>query len=112
MTDLAAPAGTSIGATTRERAPAGEDAALDLLFWLMVLSSPAPAEEDGPAARLTTRERQIAVLVCRGLTNKEIGRDLAISPSTVKNHMHAIHSKLGIDRRTKLPDALRGVPAC
>ncbi len=102
MADPSAPAGTG------RRAPG--EAPLDLLFWLMVLSSsaPAPADPGGPAARLTARERQIALLVCRGLTNKEIGRDLAISPSTVKNHMHAIHSKLGIDRRTKLPDALRG----
>jgi DNA-binding NarL/FixJ family response regulator len=106
MTDLAAPPGAGHG----DGPAPGAEPALDLLFWLMVLSSSEAPPRAGPdpADKLTGREREIAALVCRGLTNKEIGRDLAISPSTVKNHMHAIHSKLGIDRRTKLPDALRG----
>jgi len=48
---------------------------------------------------LTQRERQIASLVEDGLSNKEIAITLAISPATVKNHVHTILDKLNIRRR-------------
>lgn len=48
---------------------------------------------------LTERERQIASLVEDGLSNKEIAIALAISPATVKNHVHTILDKLNVRRR-------------
>jgi len=50
-------------------------------------------------AALTQRERQIASLVEDGLSNKEIALTLAISPATVKNHVHTILDKLNLRRR-------------
>jgi two-component system nitrate/nitrite response regulator NarP len=49
--------------------------------------------------QLTPREYQVAMLVARGLCNKEIARELGLSTGTVKLHMHQIIKKLGVKRR-------------
>jgi DNA-binding NarL/FixJ family response regulator len=46
-------------------------------------------------------------LVARGITNKEVGRELDISPATVKVHVEHIIGKLGVADRTQA--AVRGV---
>lgn len=50
---------------------------------------------------LTRREKQIAELLLRGLSNKQIARDLSIELSTVKNHVHNILVKVGASSRTQ-----------
>ena len=58
-----------------------------------------------PRARshdLTTRERQIILVLSDGVTNKEIGRRLRLAEGTVKVHLHHIYRKLGIANRTAL----------
>ena len=55
-----------------------------------------------PANSLTPRERQIASLVSKGLSNKEIALGLRIGPATVKNHVHNILDKLGVRRRAAI----------
>ena len=45
-------------------------------------------------ARLSEREREVLSLVVAGLTNKEIGRALALSPRTVENHRAHLFDKL------------------
>jgi len=45
-------------------------------------------------ARLSERERDVLSLVVAGLTNKEIGRALALSPRTVENHRAHVFAKL------------------
>ncbi|HEV7371623.1 helix-turn-helix transcriptional regulator [Arenibaculum sp.] len=52
--------------------------------------------------KLTSREYEISRMVKVGMTNKEIARELNISPSTVKNHIQNILGKLSIDRRTRI----------
>jgi DNA-binding NarL/FixJ family response regulator len=44
---------------------------------------------------LSPREHQIAVLVGRGLSNKDVARELGLSLSTVRMHVHNIFQKLG-----------------
>ena len=53
-------------------------------------------------SKLTRRQHEIVALVSTGLSNKEIGRKLNVAEGTVKLHLHAIYTKLGIPNRTKL----------
>jgi DNA-binding NarL/FixJ family response regulator len=55
----------------------------------------APAEE-----ALSPRELEILQAVARGLSNKDIGRQLYVSEATVKTHLLRVFSKLGVDDRT------------
>ena len=43
---------------------------------------------------LSPREFEVALLVARGLTNKEVGRELCLSEGTIKQHIHNIFVKL------------------
>ena len=56
---------------------------------------------------LTTREREIAVLVARGLSNREIAARLVISKRTVDAHVNHIFAKLGLSSRVQLTIWLR-----
>ena len=61
----------------------------------------------GLAALLTRREREIAVLVASGLSNREIGARLFISKRTVDAHVEHIFGKLDISSRIQLTVMLR-----
>lgn len=50
---------------------------------------------------LTAREAQILRLLQQGLSNKMISRDLGIGLPTVKNHVHSVLAKLGLQRRAQ-----------
>jgi DNA-binding NarL/FixJ family response regulator len=67
------------------------------------LATPSAAA-DLSAARLTSRELEIASLIAAGLSNKEIATMLSIELSTVKNHVHSILAKLGVTRRSEVAD--------
>ena len=56
----------------------------------------------GALHRLSDRERQIAVLVARGLKNRDIAEQLSISENTVKRHMQSIFNKSGARDRLEL----------
>ncbi|WP_260609275.1 helix-turn-helix transcriptional regulator [Streptomyces sp. WAC 01325] len=57
-------------------------------------------------AGLTPKEREIAELAGLGLTNKQIGQRLYLSPRTVGTHLYKVFPKLGITSRAALRDAL------
>jgi predicted ATPase/DNA-binding CsgD family transcriptional regulator len=52
--------------------------------------------------RLSERERQVAELVARGLTNRQIGDTLLLSRRTVGTHLEHIFSKLGVQTRAEV----------
>jgi two-component system nitrate/nitrite response regulator NarP len=62
----------------------------------------APAAEQNPLDQLSPRERGIALLVQRGLRNREIADELGLTEGTVKVHLHKIFEKLDIRSRTDL----------
>ncbi|MFC9948365.1 AAA family ATPase [Streptomyces pratensis] len=57
--------------------------------------------------QLTGQETRIARLAATGLTNKDIGRQLRLSPRTVATHLYKTYPKLGITSRAALAQALR-----
>jgi ATP/maltotriose-dependent transcriptional regulator MalT len=66
--------------------------------------SPAPptAVRLSASGTLTTREREIAGLVARGLSNREIASQLVVSEGTVEVHVKHILSKLGFKSRAQV----------
>jgi DNA-binding NarL/FixJ family response regulator len=51
---------------------------------------------------LTSREREVLILIAEGLTNKKIGEQLEISPKTVARHRDNISAKLQLSSRAEL----------
>jgi DNA-binding CsgD family transcriptional regulator len=62
------------------------------------------------AAALTAQENEIAALAAAGLSNKQIGSRLHLSPRTVSGHLYRIFPKLRVSTRAALRDALSGAP--
>jgi DNA-binding CsgD family transcriptional regulator len=64
------------------------------------------AAAGGGTTSLTSQERQIAMLAAAGLSNKQIGSRLYLSPRTVGAHLYRAFPKLGVTSRAALRDAL------
>ena len=60
------------------------------------------APDDEWSKVLSPREREVGLLVARGLTNKETALQLGVSTGTVKLHVHNILQKLGANSRHRL----------
>jgi predicted ATPase/DNA-binding CsgD family transcriptional regulator/tetratricopeptide (TPR) repeat protein len=76
----------------------GEPGSADQAVQLQV---PPPGGISVPSA-LTAREREIAALIARGLSNRGIADELVISPATVARHVANILSKLGFTSRAQV----------
>jgi predicted ATPase/DNA-binding SARP family transcriptional activator/DNA-binding CsgD family transcriptional regulator len=66
---------------------------------------PVPEQQPPPderTERLTRREREVALLVTRGLTNRQIASELSVSRSTANNHVARILRKLGLRSRAQI----------
>ena len=67
------------------------------------------AAREGPADRLsfgnydplTERELEVLQLLAGGLTNKDMAENLVVAPSTIKQHLKNIYSKLDVHSRTQ-----------
>lgn len=72
---------------------------------VVVLTAPGAAELFGAlvaSAGLTAREVEVTRLLCRGLTDTEIARELRISPHTAQDHVRAVRTKLGVRSRAEV----------
>lgn len=72
---------------------------------VVVLTAPGAAELFGAlvaSAGLTAREVEVTRLLCRGLTDTEIARELRISPHTAHDHVRAVRTKLGVRSRAEV----------
>jgi DNA-binding NarL/FixJ family response regulator len=85
-----------LGATSVRKLAAKEWRAL-------VKSEPS---QDGGFASLSDREREIAILVAEGHTNRSIGSTLFLSERTVQTHLSRILNVMGLPSRTAIPAAL------
>jgi DNA-binding NarL/FixJ family response regulator len=81
-----------------------------LLHRVGALASIPPEGGRDPSVPLTPRERQVALLLDEGLSNKAIARRLSIQAATVKNHVHNILEKLHARTRLEAAARLRDLP--
>lgn len=76
------------------------------------LSFPEEESPDVPVHRstktLTQREREVALLVAQGLTNREIAKRLSLSVRTAESHVEQIRSKLGFHARSQIATWVTG----
>ncbi len=73
----------------------------------------AGALPDRPRSRLTTREREVLVLVAKGLAAKQVARHLGISHKTVERHKSRMSLETGCAQRGRgrwFPGIRRGFP--
>ncbi|HEX7170917.1 MAG TPA: BTAD domain-containing putative transcriptional regulator, partial [Rubrobacter sp.] len=68
------------------------------------VSPPPPTRRQGKVASpaLTPRGEEVAMLVSRGLTNRQIAAELSISEHTVASHVAKILKRLGLNSRSRL----------
>ncbi len=58
--------------------------------------------------QLTPREREVLQLISEGLSAPDIGKQIHLSPTTVKSHLHKLYEKLGVsDRAAAVAEAMR-----
>jgi two-component system nitrate/nitrite response regulator NarL len=70
------------------------------------LADEARAATDRPI--LTKREAEVLALSAEGLSGPQIGRELNVSPATVKTHLKNIYEKLGVtDRAAAVAEGIR-----
>ena len=63
---------------------------------------PTSGRSEDLLARLTERERDVAVAVGRGLSNAEIGAEVFLSPATVKTYVSRVLTKLEVTNRVQV----------
>ncbi len=67
---------------------------------LAQLRHPEDARAKAELANLTTREREVLDLICKGQTDAEIASALKLSRNTVRNHVATLYGKIGVNRRS------------
>ena len=90
-------------------AAAGEAEQLGMMpfsEWIEQLRARSPAA----SSPLSPRELQVARLVGRGQTNKQIGQTLYVSERTAENHVQHILTKLGFSNRSQIATWASGMP--
>jgi DNA-binding NarL/FixJ family response regulator len=65
------------------------------------------ASPDAGPEGLTEREQEIAMLVARGASNKQVASTVFLSEKTVEHHLSRVYAKLGVRGRTELAHRLR-----
>jgi LuxR family maltose regulon positive regulatory protein len=85
----------------RQAAPAFVDQVLNAFSGGQRTPPPAAPPSSVLVEPLSERELEVLGLVAQGLSNREIAGRLFITVGTVKTHVHNIHGKLGVQRRTE-----------
>jgi two-component system, NarL family, nitrate/nitrite response regulator NarL len=74
----------------------------------LVNGPPTVSKSTRSVAALTARESEVANLLSKGASNKDIAKALHISERTVKNHLRSIFSKIGVNSRVQAVLSLVG----
>ncbi len=69
--------------------------------WFSSMSRGKPAAVEGLPEHFSDRELEVLKLAARGMSNKEIASELALSVRTVQSHLGNIFDKLGVSSRTE-----------
>jgi DNA-binding NarL/FixJ family response regulator len=102
-------AGRRIAAREQLRAALDAFVAMDLTAWAQRAADELAAT--GATARprrllasepLTSQETRVALLVARGLSNREVAAALFLSPKTIEHHLASVFRKRGFRSRTEL----------
>jgi ATP/maltotriose-dependent transcriptional regulator MalT len=96
-------AGSGLVSLLRQVAPRSKasEYARQLLSYLENKKPMPVIEKSALVEPLSARELEVLKLVTAGLSNREIGRKLFISPGTAKTHIHNLCGKLGVRNRTE-----------
>jgi DNA-binding NarL/FixJ family response regulator len=102
-------AGQRVAARQQLRAALDAFVAMDLTAWAQraadeLAATGATARPRRPLAAepLTSQETRVALLVARGLSNREVAAALFLSPKTVEHHLASVFRKRGFRSRTEL----------
>jgi non-specific serine/threonine protein kinase len=103
LTDaLLAPVRTAVGTAADALRADGHRLSVEEAVAVTFMPGPEQPWRTGPGAALTRRETEVAELVARGLTNRDIAARLVLSVRTVDVHVDRILTKLGFHSRTQL----------
>ena len=101
--------GSRVAARTQLRLAAEDFTAIDHAAWTERVSAELAATGERARSRrqpadaaLTSQETRVALLVARGLTNREVATSLFLSPKTVEHHLGSVLRKRGLRSRTEL----------
>jgi len=92
------PARKAVGSAATRLSEEGEHLTIDQAVNLALSSEGAPVAK----TVLTAREQEVASLVARGLSNRDIAEQLTLSVRTVEVHVDHILTKLDLNSRTQL----------
>ncbi len=92
------PAGGEVGATSGEE------------VLVPYIRADDPPAVNGDQYRLTARQREVALLLTRRLTNEEIANALGLSVHTVRHHVEAVLRKLAVHSRRDVAGKILPAP--
>ncbi|HJU02264.1 MAG TPA: LuxR C-terminal-related transcriptional regulator, partial [Actinomycetes bacterium] len=111
-------AGQRVAAREQLRVALDAFTAMDLTAWaqraaneLAATGATARPRRPLPEEPLTSQETRVALLVARGLSNREVAAALFLSPKTIEHHLASVFRKRGYRSRTELASAFAAAAA-